>query len=118
MPHMIIHTPQSPEEILAQFQRQSHYQDEIHIGVRNAYTTHDRRVLLFETSVREPTIDQQVALILAPYENEHEYILQLGSIGRPRPTTGLHQATALIGDWIVSLHLDAHVIEYKLKRLL
>jgi hypothetical protein len=71
--------------------------------------------VLFEVYVKEPTIDQRVALMLVEREEAHEYTLQLGMLGHPRPTPGIHLAVKLLGDWLTSLHPDAHVLKAKLQ---
>jgi hypothetical protein len=72
--------------------------------------------LLFEVFVREPTIDQRVALIVAQREESQEFTIKLGTLGQPRPTDGIHKAVGLLGDWAVSLHPDARIISDKVKR--
>jgi hypothetical protein len=44
-----------------------------------------------------------------------DFTLQLGTIGHPRPTEGVHLAVKLLGDWLLSLHPDARPIKHKLQ---
>ncbi len=115
MPHLIIQTPHDPQTLLAQFQplQADDTDTAIHVNVGYAYANADS--LLFEAYVSEPTIDQRVAILFVPRE-DGAYTLKLGGIGAPRPTDGIHVAVALIGDWIASLHPDAHIVKDKVRR--
>lgn len=115
VPHLIIQSPLNPQTILAQFQplQAVDTDNAIHVNVGYAYANTDS--LLFEAYVSEPTIDQRVAIMLVPRE-DGAYTLKLGGIGAPRPTDGMHVAVALIGDWIASLHPNAHIVTDKVRR--
>ncbi len=113
MPHIVLESQLSLEEIAAQFAPLEHKVDEHYINLINVY--HGRYNLLFEAFVKEPTIDQRVALILSPRERQNEYTIKLGVIGHPRPTRGMHEAVGLLGNWIVSLHPEARILRHKIQ---
>jgi len=64
--------------------------------------------------VKEPTIEQHVAFLLNEHPGGGEFTLQLGTLGYPRPTLGLHQAAGWLGDWLVGLHPEAQTLKRKL----
>jgi tRNA (guanine-N7-)-methyltransferase len=113
MPHIVFKTPLTMDEIMAKFSESEHLVGNTHIHLINAYRgTH---VVLFEVYVKEPTIDQRVAIVLSKRPEDQEFTLKLGMIGHPRPTYGLHRATAILGDWINSLHPDTQILKKKVK---
>lgn len=116
MPHLILKTPQSPDEIIDQFEKTTHDTgDDIHVTWTHAFINRRNGNLLFELTITEPTIDQHIALMMMPREEPQTYTLRYATMGHPRPTAGLHRATNLLGDWIVSLHPDAEILDRRLK---
>jgi hypothetical protein len=109
MPHRVFSSPLSLEEMLTPFQRSEVAEDETHIifmhGFQGAHS------LLFEVFVKEPTIDQHFAVMVLPRTTPGEYTIQLGSLGHPRATLGVHRAVNLLADWLLSLHPDARVLK-------
>jgi hypothetical protein len=69
--------------------------------------------MMFEAEVIEPTIEQHVAIMLFPRENPQEYTVKYTTLGNPRMTRGLHLATNLLAEWVVSLHPEAAVLARK-----
>jgi hypothetical protein len=113
MPHLVFTSPLSPDEMLAPFERREHAEDDMHIAFLYGYR--GEHSVLFEVYVKEPTIDQRVALMLVEREEAHQYTLQLGMLGHPRPTPGIHLAVRLLGDWLTSLHPEARILKAKLQ---
>jgi len=113
MPHLVFASPLSLDDMLAQFERREHARGDTHIAFLYGYR--GDRSLLFEVFVKEPTIDQRVAVMLAPRDAPGEYTLQLGMLGHPRPTPGIHLAVRLLGEWLVGLHPGARVVASKLQ---
>jgi len=113
MPHIVFKSPLTLDDMLGQFTSSDHHVGDTHISILYGYR--GKNVLLFEVFVKEPTIDQRIALILSEHVEPHEYTLKLGVIGHPRPTPGLHKATGVLGDWLISLHPDTDVLKRKLK---
>jgi hypothetical protein len=84
----------------------------------NAYL--GREAILIETHVGEPTITQHVALVLVARKHpethtadQHEYTIQLGTLGQPRPTEGVHRAVKLLAEWALRLHPENAVLKQK-----
>jgi tRNA (guanine-N7-)-methyltransferase len=114
MSHIVFESPLSLDEMLAPFEASEHHSGDTHISFLQGYR--GKNALLFEIFVKEPTIDQHVGLILTRRKQEGEYTLQLGTLGYPRVTRGLQKAVSLLGDWLVSLHRDARIVNSKVKR--
>jgi hypothetical protein len=70
---------------------------------------------VFEVVVEEPTIDQHTMILLSPRAGLQEYIVKLTSLGKARPTDGMHRAVAAIGQWVVEQHEDGAIVETKLR---
>ncbi len=113
MPHLVFSTPLSFDDMLAQFERREHGDGDTHIAFLDGYR--GEHSLLFEVYVKEPTIDQRVALMLVKRQEADEYTLQLGMLGHPRPTPGIHLAVKLLGEWLAGLHPDARLLKSKLQ---
>ena len=117
MPHIVFTSPLSLDEMLARFEPKQDSSGGIHVHLIDAYR--GKGTVLFEAHVSEPTIDQKIALMLLERRTEvgkaPEFTLQLGTIGHPRPTEGVHLAVKLLGDWLLSLHPDARPIKHKLQ---
>lgn len=111
MPHVILHSPQSFTEMLANFQRSEHRLDDTYINLMYAYQS--VKAVLFEVYVKEPTIDQHVALLLMQRPTDNEYTIRLSALGTPRPTAGIHQAVRILGEWLAGLHPEAQILEMK-----
>jgi hypothetical protein len=114
MPHLVFETPLSLDEMAQQFRPFSHNEGDIHVSYsavfRGEYT------LLFEIHVNEPTIDQHAALLLSKrFGAASEFTLQMASLGHPRPTQGMHVAVSSLGEWLLGLHPDTHIVQQKVK---
>ena len=106
MPHVVFSSPLSLQEMRARFQPLQLHSEGTHINCGHVYL--GERSLLFDVYVKEPGIDQHVALLLLERQNRPgEYTLQLGMFGHPRPTAGIHAATNAVADWLLGLHGDA-----------
>lgn len=114
MPHVVFESSLSLEEIADRFTRSDYHDGDLHIMFNYVYR--GDKSLLFDIFVKEPTIDQRFALMLTSRATPGELTLQLGSLGHPRPTSGVHKATALLGEWIVSLHPATKILNSKLQQ--
>lgn len=115
MPHLFLHSPLNAVEVVERFQQTRVESNGIYIGILHAYANARDNTALIEVTVGEPTIEQHTALVFAPRETPGEYIIQMSTIGHARPTYGMHRAVDAVGDWIASLHPDAHITERKLR---
>ena len=118
MPHVILQTPLDAPSMLARFEKFSQRTGEgIHVSVIAAYMGQRYDRLMFEVNIEEPWIDQHIGLMLTEEgeKKPNEYTLRYQTMGHPRPTLGLHHATRLVADWVVSLHPDARIIDRRLR---
>jgi tRNA (guanine-N7-)-methyltransferase len=113
MPHMVFQSPLTIEEVAARFERHDYHSGGIHVMFNYVYRGDN--ALLFDVYVKEPTIDQRFALMLTPRKTPGEFTLQLGPLGHPRPTEGVHKATSLLGDWLARLHPNVKILKSKLQ---
>ena len=112
MPHMVFRSPLTLDDMLAHFQQAERKEGNTHINFLHGYR--GQKVVLFEVYIKEPTLDQHVALVLSYRETEQDFTLKAGVLGYPRATEGLHRAVAILGDWLIGLHPDSAQIDYKL----
>lgn len=117
MPHIVFTSPLSLDEMLSRFEPMQESNDGLYVHLIEAYRGNG--AVLFVAHVSEPSIDQKIALMLLERQAEQgeapDFTLQLGTIGHPRPTEGVHLAVKLLGDWLLSLHPDARPIKHKLQ---
>lgn len=115
MPHLFLTSPLNTSEIIDHFEQTRTETNGVHIAILQAYANPKRDTAVFEVVVEEHTIEQHCILTLTPRDEANTYIVQMSSIGRARPTYGLHRAVETLGEWVVSLHEDAHITETKLR---
>jgi tRNA (guanine-N7-)-methyltransferase len=113
MPHIVFSSPLTLPEMLKHFEPSDILDGETRISLLDGYQGRDS--LLFEVFIKEPTIDQLIAFLLLARDKPHQYTLQLSSLGHPRPTSGVHKAAALLGDWLLSLHPDSRILINKVR---
>jgi tRNA (guanine-N7-)-methyltransferase len=113
MPHVVFMSKMSLEEVETRF-APFHAQNDEGIFVNVLRVWRSGRHQLFETHIKEPTIEQRVALTLSA-RDDGAYTLQLSTLGHPRPTAGVHFAVQQLSAWLLSLHPDATLIASKLK---
>ena len=114
MPHVVITCPLTLAEIRDAFVQQQQTLDETHISVNMVYESD--RSLLFDVYVKEPTIDQRVAIVLIERDSpQREYTLQLSMLGHPRPTAGIHRAVNLIKEWLLGLDENSRILVSKVQ---
>ncbi len=113
MPHLVFQSPITLDEVQARFDLdQVQPSPGTHIHFMRVWRSGAH--LLFETHVKEPTIEQRLALTLSA-RDDGRFTLQLSTLGHPRPTEGVHQAVTALGDWLLRLHPDARVVVRKLQ---
>lgn len=111
MPHIVLESPLSLEEMRAAFAPMKTTADDVTINIQHIYL--GERALLFDAYIKEPTIDQHVALMLVARDAPQEYTLQLNMMGHPRPTAGVHTATNQLADWLMRLHPQTRILKRK-----
>lgn len=110
MPHIVLSTPLSTQEIAAKVQREAFHKGPLHVALHNGYWNPRNDAVLFELTIVEPTIEQHIALILHRREEGDGYVLKYATFGMPRPTEGMHFATKALAEWIVALHPEAKIV--------
>ena len=115
MPHLFLRTPLDVETIVANFRQSRRTLNGVHVAMLRAYANKDTHSAVFEVVVEEDTIDQHTMLVLSPREGSDEYVIQMTTIGHARPTYGMHRAVQVVGEWVASIHEDAHITETKLR---
>ncbi len=118
MPHVVFASPLSLQDMIDRFEPLARSDAESGINVRLMNAFLGRDALLVETHVGEPTITQHVALVILARlhpdtPGAREFTIQLGTIGQPRPTRGVHLAVRLLADWVLSLHPENRIIKQK-----
>lgn len=114
MPHIVIQTPvPAPQIVAAHHEQQFHPAPNIHIKVHDVYLHQNRRAVLFEAEVIDPTLEQHVAIMLYPREEPNAFTVKYTTLGQPRITLGLHYATAHIAQWVVGLHPEGRILASK-----
>ena len=112
MPHMVIESPLSLEEMMSQVIPESTYaHGELRVKFLSNYCN-DQSVL-FEVYIHEPTIEQHLALVLVGRGEANEYTLKVSRVGSPRSTQGLHFAVGTLGKLLVGLHPEAKILQNK-----
>jgi tRNA (guanine-N7-)-methyltransferase len=117
MPHVVFSSPLGLQDMLDRFEPQKQSEGGINVSLMNAYV--GREALLIEAHIGEPTISQNIALVIVKRLRpdtpgaDDEYTIQLSTLGMARPTVGVHHAVKLLSEWVLSLHPDTRIIKQK-----
>ena len=110
MPHIIIETPLSIEEIGARYETYEKFGGDTPVRLLQMFQTTEmvgmeelRPALLVETHIVEEPMPQRVGLSIMQRPNDGQVIIGLHEIGFPRPTRGIHLAAAHLARWVLSL---------------
>lgn len=115
MPHLFLCSPLNAVELVKRFDTVRKRDGDISIALLHAYADAVRDEAVFEVVVEEPTIEQHTMILLSSRDQPNEYIVKMTSLGKARPTAGMHRAVAAVGDWVASQHEGARVLERKLQ---
>ena len=111
MPNTTLHLPFSLQHVADQFEVQTFKHDDRLVKILAVYQQPGREKLLFEVYIQEPLFDQRIMVSLTPHTDDaRTYLLQMGSVGYPRATRGVHDAVYHLMDWLLSLDSDAKII--------
>jgi len=113
MPHVILQTPLTLEEISTRFAPQEVAQGERHIRLPMMFQATAGKLLLVEAYVHEEPVSQHVGLHIRQRQRG-EYQIGLATMGFPRPTMGIHLAIGTLVDWLVGLAEGTAVIHHNL----
>lgn len=111
MSHIIMTNLLELETIRERFEPIEISEGEVVVHIMNCYQ--GRHLLLFEAYVKEPTIDQRVAMNLHQ-RRSGDFTLQMNALGHPRVTEGIHRAIKLLSDWLLSISPNSEVVAHKL----
>lgn len=115
MPHLIFTSPLSLDDVQARFEPWQAMLDEGAV-VRFFDLYRGRHSLLFETFVKEETIEQRIAIMLHARKSG-DFTLMTSPLGHPRATTAVHHAVAELGRWLLSLDPNAQLVESHVRDL-
>ena len=113
MPHAIIKTALTLEQIEAAYIPFRIAKDNIHLNLMEMYHSKDGRKLFVETYVQEEPIAQRVGLLIRKRE-DGDYIVCLHDVGFPRPTAGLQTAVRSLAAWLRDLRADTILAQHNL----
>jgi tRNA (guanine-N7-)-methyltransferase len=103
MPHVIVSSPLSQNEIAAAFKPVKFSQDDVHISIAEMFQSQYDGKLLLETYVKERPLSQRLGLLIRQRE-KGDYVVKMHEVGFPRPTVGIQIAIAHLATWLVGLH--------------
>jgi hypothetical protein len=113
MPHAIITTPLSLDEISQQFEPQLWAMGDANVRANELYRSQYHETLLIDIYVREEALDQRLMLALTR-RKKGDYLIHLHEVGFPRPTVGVHFAVYRLAQWLAGLDPDGRIQSYKL----
>ena len=115
MPHLFLRSPLNAAQLVERFEICRIEDGDAHIALLHAYADARRDAAVFEVVVEEPTIEQHTMILMSPRARPREYIVKMTSLGKARPTDGMHRAVAAVGAWITAQHPESRITESKLR---
>ena len=109
MPHIIMHSPLSLQELKDRFRPASWVEDGEAVRLIGLFESAAHEMLLIDTYVEEDPMSQRVGLTIRRH-GENEIILNVHEMGFPRPTPGVHRAVYYLSQWLQELHPKFSVI--------
>lgn len=113
MPHLVLSTTLTLDRIAGQFQPRQAQKGDTTVRFAALYRSAHQKTLLVDTYVNEEPVPQQVALIVRP-RGPDELILNVHTLGFPRPTAGIHLAVRALADWLMSLDAGMGIVSHDL----
>jgi tRNA (guanine-N7-)-methyltransferase len=113
MPHVIVTSPITLDEISRQFEPQSWSMGNTHMRLNELYRSEFHEALIVDIYLREEPLDQRVLLALTR-RKEGDYLVHLHEVGFPRPTIGIHFAVYRLAKWLAGLNPEGRIESYKL----
>lgn len=102
MPHVILRTPATLDEIGRRFEPMTVERDEVRIKYVELFESLRDGRLLVDTYIHEEPLAQRLALSVRA-RSSGDILIDLHEAGNPRPTHGVHSAIKHLADWIESL---------------
>jgi tRNA (guanine-N7-)-methyltransferase len=109
MPHVIMTSPLSLNEIGQRFEPQRATAGDTHINLLEMFQSFYDQKLLIETYIKESPLTQRIGLSITQRQTG-ELVVGLHDVGFPRPTRGIQQAIAHLAQWVLSLHPDSAIV--------
>ena len=109
MPHVVLHSPLSLEEISRRFTPQSARSENARIELLEMFQSTRDGKLLVEAYVREEPLAQRVGLTIRRRE-PGDMVVGLHEVGFPRPTPGIQLAIAHLAQWVVGLDPASEIV--------
>lgn len=109
MPHMIMESPLTLEEIKERFRPESRVEEGVAVRLIGLFEAAEHEMLLVDTYIEEEPMSQRVGLTIRRRGAE-EIILNVHEMGFPRPTPGLHRAVHVLSRWLQTLHPAMRVV--------
>ena len=114
MPHVVIRSALTLQEIAEQFEPGQCNEGQTTIRLIDLYKSQRRPSLIVDTYVIEQPLDQRVMLEI--YRRpDSSYLIRLQATGFPRAMIGVHAAIACLTTWLCGLHAEASVLRHNLK---
>jgi hypothetical protein len=113
MPHAIVSSPVSLEEIGRQFEPVSYTNDATSVRLSELYRSTFHEALLVDAYLNEEPLQQRIMLVITR-RMEGDYLIHLHEVGFPRSTPGIHYAVLKLAQWLTGLHSDGKIVSHKL----
>jgi tRNA (guanine-N7-)-methyltransferase len=113
MPHLVLRTPLNLDEIVNRFEPSQWQAGPINVRFATLYRSSNGRTLLVDSYINEEPVPQQLALIIRP-RGPGELIVNLHTLGFPRPTIGVHFAVWFLANWLLQLETDSAILSHDL----
>lgn len=110
MPHIIMQSPLTLEEIKERFRPESRVEEGVAVRLIGLFEAAEHEMLLVDTYVEEEPMSQRVGLTIRR-RGADEVILNVHEMGFPRPTPGVHRAVRILGQWLEMLHPAMRVVK-------
>lgn len=113
MPHAIISSPISLEEIGRHFEPISYTDNSISVRLNELYRSTYHEAVLVDAYLNEEPLQQRIMLVITR-RKEGDYLIHLHEVGFPRATIGIHYAVFKLAQWLTGLHSDGKIVSHKL----
>jgi tRNA (guanine-N7-)-methyltransferase len=113
MPHAIISTPLSVEEIGRQFDPATYQADSWTVRFIDFFVSTKREQAVVDTYIAEGGLEQRVLLMIKP-KRERQFIISLRETGFPRATPATHVATLRLAEHLAAMHPEGEIVRHNI----
>ncbi|WP_420627283.1 tRNA (guanosine(46)-N7)-methyltransferase TrmB [Candidatus Leptofilum sp.] len=113
MPHAVLQSPLSLDEIEVRYGRWQHSHHACHINFMELYRARDEDVLFVEAYIKEAPVAQRLGLVIRQRQPGN-YVINLHELGFPRATRGVQLAIGQLATWLLSLHPQTEILHHNL----